>query len=98
VHEAAEAIHAFFWGEVADWYLEMLKPRLYGDDATPASAAAARATLVEVLDGVFRMLHPMMPFITEELWLRLPWPDGRDREESLVIARWPEPRPEREDP
>ncbi len=96
VHEAADAINTFFWGEVADWYLEMLKPRLY-EDAGAESRAAARATLVEVLDGVFRLLHPMMPFITEELWLRLPWPQGREREESLVIARWPEPRPERED-
>ncbi|HKJ92008.1 MAG TPA: valine--tRNA ligase [Longimicrobiales bacterium] len=97
VHEAADAIHSFFWAEVADWYLEMLKPRLY-DDAPEKSRDAARATLVEVLDGVFRLLHPIMPFVTEALWLRLPWPDGVEREESLVIARWPEPRPDREAP
>ncbi len=97
VHEAADAAHSFFWSEVADWYLEMLKPRLY-DDAPEASRAAARATLVEVLDGVFRLLHPIMPFVTEALWLRLPWPDGVEREPSLVVARWPEPSTDRESP
>jgi valyl-tRNA synthetase len=94
-HEAAEAGHAFFWGELADWYLEMVKPRLRSD-AEPASRAAAHATLVEVLDGILRLLHPIMPFITEALWLRLP-ERAAQRAASLVIARWPEPRPEYED-
>ncbi|MBI4410133.1 MAG: valine--tRNA ligase [Gemmatimonadetes bacterium] len=102
-HEAADAVYHFFWGEVADWYLELVKPRLYreasGEDAAGAEASreAAKATLVEVLDGVFRLLHPLMPFISEALWQRLPWPAGKPREESLVVARWPERRPERED-
>jgi len=95
-HEAAEASYHFFWGEVADWYLELVKAR-FAPDADPASRQAARATLVEVLDGVLRLLHPIMPFITEALWQRLPVPAGREREASLVVARWPEPRPERED-
>jgi valyl-tRNA synthetase len=88
-HEAAEAGYHFFWGEVADWYVELVKPRLR-PEADAASRAAARATLVAVLDGVLRLLHPIMPFITEELWLRLPRIAGSMREESLVIARWPE--------
>ncbi|HEX6940108.1 MAG TPA: valine--tRNA ligase [Longimicrobiales bacterium] len=96
-HEAAATIYRFFWGELADWYLELIKPRLYGE-ATEESKVAAQATLVAVLDGVLRLLHPIMPFISEALWLQLPVPAGRAREESLMVARWPEPRPEWEDP
>jgi valyl-tRNA synthetase len=96
-HEAADAIGSFFWGEVADWYLELIKGRLQDDAVDPASREAAKSTLVEVLDGVFRLLHPIMPFITEALWRRLPRPAGKEREESLMIAAWPEPRPDRED-
>jgi valyl-tRNA synthetase len=96
VHEAAETIHGFFWGEVADWYLELIKGRMQGD-AGDGSREAAKATLVAVLDGVFRLLHPIMPFITEALWRRLPWPAGEERAASLMIAAWPEPRPSMED-
>ncbi|HEX6641296.1 MAG TPA: class I tRNA ligase family protein, partial [Thermoanaerobaculia bacterium] len=86
--EVAETLRQFFWGEIADWYLELAKPRLYGD-AGDASRDAARATLVEVMDTTLRLLHPLVPFITEELWLRLPKPRDVVREDSLVIARWP---------
>jgi valyl-tRNA synthetase len=96
LHEAAEASHGFFWGEVADWYLELIKPRMQGE-AGEASREAAKATLVAVLDGVFRLLHPIMPFITEALWRRLPWPADEPRAESLMIAEWPTPRAEWED-
>jgi valyl-tRNA synthetase len=87
-HEAAEAGYHFFRGELADWYLELIKPRLQ-PDADAHSSAAARATLVHVLDGVLRLLHPIMPFVTEALWLRLPLPASQVREDSLVIGRWP---------
>jgi valyl-tRNA synthetase len=87
-HEAAEACYHFFWGELADWYLELIKPRMQADGA---SRDAAKATLVHVLDGAMRLLHPIMPFVTEALWQRLPLPEGGTREDSLVIARWPEP-------
>jgi valyl-tRNA synthetase len=93
-NEAANAVYAFIWGEVADWYAEMVKPRLYGD-AGEASRAAARATLVEVLDGSLRLLHPMMPFVTEAIWQRLPRAEGDGA--ALMLATWPTPRPERED-
>ena len=89
-HEAAESAYHFFWGELADWYLELIKPRMQAD-ASAGSRAAAKATLVHVLDGALRLLHPVMPYITESLWLRLPQPAGTEREESLVIGRWPEP-------
>ncbi len=95
--EAAQTVRGFFWGEVADWYLELVKPRLR-DDATAASRAAAEATLVEVLDTVLRLIHPIMPFITEELWQRLPLAAGASRPPSIVIAPWPEARADRLDP
>ncbi len=95
LHEAADAVHSFFWAEVADWYLELVKVRMLGESGE-GSREAAKATLVAVLDGVFRLLHPIMPFITESLWRRLPWPEDVARADSLMIAAWPEPRPERE--
>jgi valyl-tRNA synthetase len=96
VHEAASAVYHFFWVELADWYIELVKPR-FRSDAGETSRDAAAATLVEVLDGVFRLLHPFMPFLTETLWQRLPVPVGVERVDSLVVGRWPERRPERED-
>jgi valyl-tRNA synthetase len=88
LHEYADQLYHFFWGDVADWYVELVKPRLKGD-AGEASRQAARTVLVTVLDGVCRLLHPVVPFVTEELWRALPWPDGADRPESLIIAAWP---------
>jgi valyl-tRNA synthetase len=82
--EAGRQINDFFWGEFADWYIEIAKIRLYGDD--PQAADTARQVLVHVLDQVLRLLHPYMPFITEEVWQRLPH-EG----EALIIASWPTP-------
>ena len=93
--EAAETLHRFFWNELADWYLELVKPR-FRPEADPAARAAAQATLVEVLDGTFRLMHPIMPFISEALWRRLPARPGVEREEALIIAQWPQPRADRE--
>jgi valyl-tRNA synthetase len=86
LNEAATAGHQFFWGEVADWYLEMIKPRLRGEMGE-ASQGAARATLVTVLDRTMRLLHPIVPFITEAVWQRLPWREGDAP--SLMVAAWP---------
>jgi valyl-tRNA synthetase len=93
--ETALAGHAFFWGEVADWYLEMIKPRLKGE-AGEESRRAAQATLVTVLDRTLRLLHPIMPFITETVWQRLPWRE--DDVQSVMIATWPTREPGWEDP
>jgi valyl-tRNA synthetase len=90
LHEVAEGLYHFFWGEICDWYLELVKPRL-GPGADPASREAARSTLVVVLDRALRLLHPIVPFVTAELWARLPWPEGSERPEDLIIAPWPEP-------
>ncbi|HSL71933.1 MAG TPA: valine--tRNA ligase, partial [Longimicrobiales bacterium] len=93
-HEAAETLHRFFWSELADWYLELVKPR-FRTEVESASRTAAQATLVEVLDGVFRLMHPILPFISEALWRRLPERTGAAREESLIVAAWPKPNPAR---
>jgi valyl-tRNA synthetase len=87
--EAAETVYQFFWSELADWYLELIKPRFY-ESGTAESKAAARSTLVEVLDAVLRLMHPLMPFISDALWCKLPETTGAQREASLVIAKWPD--------
>ena len=97
LHEAAERLRHLFWGEFADWYLEIIKPRLRGDSGE-GSRAAARATLGHTFDGILRLLHPVVPFVTEALWERLQLPAGTERPPALMVAPWPEPQPAREDP
>jgi valyl-tRNA synthetase len=94
LNEAALGGYRFFWGDLTDWYLEMAKPRLRGE-LGEESRAAARATLVTVLDLTFRLLHPVTPFITETVWQRLPRRIGDAP--SLMVAKWPEPVEEWED-
>ena len=88
LHEVADGLYHFFWGEVCDWYLELVKSRLNAE-ADRSSREAARTTLVTVLDGAMRLLHPIVPFVTAELWSQLPWPDGSERPDDLIIAPWP---------
>jgi len=88
LHEAAEDLYHFFWGDVCDWYLELVKSRLSAD-ADTESREAARATLVTVLDHAMRLLHPIMPFVTAELWERLPVAEGVERAEDIIVAAWP---------
>ncbi len=82
--EAGRVVEAFTWDEFCDWYLEMAKQRLYGEDAQ--AKATAISVIREVLDTVLRLLHPYMPFVTEEIWQHLPH-DG----DSLMVAAWPQP-------
>jgi len=91
LHEYAEGTYHFFWGDVCDWYLELIKSRL-GPAADAHSREAARSTLVTVLDQAMRLLHPVIPFVTAELWSRLPVPSGEKRADDLIVARWPEPQ------
>ncbi len=91
LHEVAERLRHLFRGEFADWYLEMVKPRLRGD-AGEASRMAARATLARSFDTILRLLHPVVPFVTEALWERLRLPEGTERPAALMVAPWPEPR------
>jgi valyl-tRNA synthetase len=97
LHEVADLAYHFFWGDFADWYLELVKPRLRGESGE-ASREAARSTLVHVFDHILRLLHPLIPFVTTALWDRLPWPEGVDRPRDLIIAPWPRRAPELEDP
>ncbi len=101
LHEVAEKLYHFFWGDLADWYLEIVKPRLQtAEGQEPADAGsreAARTTLITVLDEVLRLLHPIIPFVTTELWDKLPSPGGSDRPEDLIIADWPTAQAERQD-
>jgi valyl-tRNA synthetase len=75
-----------FWGEVCDWYLELVKPRLYDESA---DRAALSATLLHVLERVLVLLHPAMPFVTEEIWSHLPGERG-----LLAVEPWPAARAE----
>ncbi|MHB1460258.1 MAG: valine--tRNA ligase [Armatimonadota bacterium] len=68
--DAARAIYSFFWDDYCDWYIEMSKPRLNGDDL--AQKRTVQTVLVYVLDQVLRLLHPFMPFVTEEIWQVIP--------------------------
>lgn len=88
--EAGRRINDFLWSEFCDWYIEACKIRLYGDD--PAAKATAQATLVTTLEKALRLLHPFMPFVTEEIWqhLRAAWPGSDAWGESLMIAPWPQ--------
>ncbi|HKO15211.1 MAG TPA: valine--tRNA ligase, partial [Gemmatimonadaceae bacterium] len=88
LNEYAETARRFVWNELADWYLETTKGRLAGTNA--ADREAARAVLVHVFDGALRLLHPVVPFITEALWQRLPIA-GRAPDSFLIRAPWPAP-------
>lgn len=85
-NEAAGAIYRFVWNIFCDWYLEFIKPLLQGDDE--AAKAEARATAAWTLDAALVLLHPFMPFITEELWTRL-GEGAKGRETMLIMAEWP---------
>ena len=85
-NEAATAVYEFTWGTFCDWYLELAKPILTGSDE--AAKAETRATTAWALDQVLKLLHPFMPFITEELWARLV-EVGIERDTLLCLSAWP---------
>jgi len=82
--EAGRLLYEFIWSEFCDWYIELSKPRLYDKENRPARATA-QSVLLEVLEGTMRLLHPFMPFLTEEIWQHLPL-EG----ESIMRQSWPE--------
>jgi valyl-tRNA synthetase len=91
LNEAAAAVYRFIWSDLADWYIEQIKPRLSGD---LPGGDVARAVAVQTFDVALRLLHPVMPFVTETLWRRFP---GRPEEASISIAPWPRPDRRAED-
>ncbi|MBF0191775.1 MAG: valine--tRNA ligase [Magnetococcales bacterium] len=86
--EAASALHRFLWGEFCDWYLEMVKPVLYDETLDDAAKNTTRRVMVETLETALRLLHPLMPFITEELWQKVAPLAGRGGE-TIMRADWP---------
>ncbi|HEX2833784.1 MAG TPA: valine--tRNA ligase [Thermoanaerobaculia bacterium] len=91
--EASTALYKFFWHEFCDWYIEMAKPVLLGKHGTDGDRSLAKRVLLEVLDGSLRLLHPFMPFVTEEIWQKL-----GGVEPSIMIAPYPISEEVLEDP
>jgi valyl-tRNA synthetase len=82
--EAGRLLYEFIWNEYCDWYIELTKKRLYNKEK-PEERHTAQSVLMEVLEGTLRLLHPFMPFLTEEIWQHLPV-EG----ESIMLSSWPE--------
>ncbi len=95
-HETALLLYDFFWHDYCDWYLEVIKQRLYNEEDVDSGDQARRTALL-VLEQTLRLFHPFMPFITEEIWQQLkPFRSTEDRESaSIVISPWPEVEPDR---
>jgi len=85
--QAAHVLYQFVWHEFCDWYLELIKPQLY-DAANQAGRRHCQEVLVKVLSTILRLLHPFVPFITEEVWQKLPGVTG-----SIMVAPYPQPDP-----
>ena len=88
-NDAASAVYQFLWHEFCDWYLEIAKRSLYQPES-PAARAVTQRTLVETLEATLRLLHPFMPFISEEIWQRLP----ARRATSDHVAPFPKAAPQ----
>ena len=88
-HEAANRIYDFFWGEFCDWYLELIKPRLdFGRVRTRSGANRLRAIWLALFEASLRLLHPVMPFITEEIWQAIY--EGKPPLKSIALAGYPQ--------
>ncbi len=93
---ASQALYEFVWNEFCDWYLELSKPVLWDADSQPARALGTQRTLLQVLETTLRLLHPMMPFITEEIWQTVGPLAGRPGS-TIMLQPWPQPDPGRLD-
>jgi valyl-tRNA synthetase len=91
-HEAAQGVYQFFWGDFCDWYIEWVKPELQSADRE--RAVVAWKNLFAAFDAALRLLHPFMPFLTEELWHQLPQKAGA---KSIALDRFPEASPKQVD-
>lgn len=97
-HEAVQTLYHFFWDDFCDWYIELTKAEVTSEDASP-QRAAARTRLLSVLEQALRLLHPFMPYITEELWQQLPGagkqllhPAYQEAQPTIMLTRYPEPK------
>ena len=91
--EACQRLYHFFWGDLCDWYIELSKPALSGDSPRPEVGEV----LLTVLDRSLRLLHPVMPYLTEELWQRLPGREGIHAS-TICLAPYPEGESTWDDP
>ncbi|ERS91943.1 valine--tRNA ligase [Halomonas sp. PBN3] len=89
---ASQALYEFVWNEYCDWYLELSKPVLWDDNASAEAKRGTRRTLVRVLEAILRLAHPMMPYISEEIWQRVAPLAGTFQGEgdSLMVQAWPQ--------
>ncbi len=94
-HEAANCIYDFFWGEFCDWYIELVKPRVALGDTSAGTVRTASQNLVALFEASLRLLHPFMPFITEEIWQAVY--DGKPPLKSIALVVFPEADPAQAD-
>ncbi|MHB0776211.1 valine--tRNA ligase [Halomonas sp. WWR20] len=97
---ASQALYEFVWNEYCDWYLELSKPVLWDEAAASEAKRGTRRTLVRVLEAILRLAHPMMPYITEEIWQRVAPLAGRtsgDGSDSIMNQPWPQAESDRID-
>ena len=93
---AAQAIYEFTWHEFCDWYLELSKPVLQSDDTSEEQKRGTRQTLIETLESILRMLHPLMPFVTDEIWATVA-PRAGIEGETIMLRPYPEADPDLSD-